>query len=217
MHLRKRGKIWYGKVYIEGVAVERSTGCTDKAAARAVLAGWEREAADPNRAATTATLNDALALVLEDRGARVHEGNGSPATVTFYRKKAGHLLRVLGHEFLISKFRDAACTWTYIDARRKEGAKPSTIDKELIALRSALKLARERGWWRGDIDAVIPPSFDPEYKPRKRSPSRAEVLALLPHLNRDSAAATCFILATSAESAAAYAALRGMFRRTSTP
>ena len=151
MHLRKRGKIWYATLWIEGRRAERSTGCTDKAAARAVLAQWEREAADPDRAAATATLNDALGLVLEDRSARVREGYGSPATVTFYRKKAGQLLRVLGHDFTLSKFKDASHTWRYIDARRQDGASPSTIGKELVALRAALKLARERGCSSGTL------------------------------------------------------------------
>ncbi|MFM2417019.1 MAG: hypothetical protein RL385_1742 [Pseudomonadota bacterium] len=208
MHLRKRGKIWYGTVYLGGRAVERTTGCTDKAAARAVLSGWEREAADPDRAATKATLNDALALMLEDRAARVHEGTGSSSTVEFYTRKAGHLLRLLGHDFALAKLRDGTHAWRYIDARRQEGARPSTINKELITLRCALKLARERGHWRGDIDAVIPTSFDREYVPRDRSPSRADVLALIPHLRPDAAAALCFVVATSAESAALHDAMR---------
>jgi hypothetical protein len=72
----------------------------------------------------------------------------------------------------------------------------------------ALKLARERGLWRGDVEAVIPATFDPEYVPKKQSPTREEVLTLLPHLSPDAAAAVCFVLATSAESAALYAARR---------
>ena len=83
MHLRQRGKIWYATVYDEhGNRDERSTGCTDKAAARAVLATWEREAADPDRAAAATTLNDALTLLLEDRAARVTNGDGSEETVS---------------------------------------------------------------------------------------------------------------------------------------
>jgi integrase len=208
MHLRKRGKIWYGTVYVGGVAKERSTACTDKAAARTVLSGWEREAADPDRAATKATLNDALALMLDDRAARVHEGTGSADTVEFYRRKAGHLLRLMGHDFPVAKLKDGTHAWRYIDARRQEGARPTTINKELITLRCALKLARERGHWRGDIDAVIPTTFEREYVPRDRSPSRADVLALLPHLYPDAAAALCFVVATSAESAALHDAMR---------
>jgi hypothetical protein len=77
-HLRKRGKIWYGTVYDQhGKREERSTGCTDKAAARAVLATWEREAADPDRAAASTTFNDALMLLLEDRQAHTANGGGS--------------------------------------------------------------------------------------------------------------------------------------------
>ena len=71
MHLRRRGNIYYATVWLDGRRVERSTGCTEKEAARTVLRQWEREAADPNRATSDTTLNDALSLLLEDRQARV--------------------------------------------------------------------------------------------------------------------------------------------------
>ena len=53
-----------------------------------------------------------------------------------------------------------------------------------------------------------PTSFDPAYNPKERPLSRQEVLALIPHLQRDSAAAAALILATSAEDAALRTALR---------
>src|SRR5690349_1167805 len=113
MHLRQRGAIWYGTVYVGDEQgnrrpQERSTGCTDRAAARAVLAQWEREAADPNRLLANTTLNEALTLLLEDRRARVLNKDGSAETVRFYEAKAGHLVRILGHEFRIAQLQDAA-------------------------------------------------------------------------------------------------------------
>lgn len=198
-HLRLRGGIWYGTLYIDSVRVERSTGCTEEEAARAVLRGWEREAADPDRATATTTLNDALNLLLDDRRARVPNGDGSETTVTYYQKKGGHLVRCLGHDFRLALFRDSARVWKYIDQRREEGAADTSIAKELVALRGALRLAKERGLWRGDIAAVIPNTFRPEYKAKKRSPRRDEVVRLLPHLLPNSAAAVTFALATSAE------------------
>jgi integrase len=208
MHLRQRGSIWYATVYLDGKPCERSTGCTDKPAARAVLAQWEREAADPDRAAAAATLNDALTLLLEDRQARVANGDGSAETVTFYRKKAGHLVRVMGHDFRIALLKDAAPVWRYIDTRRSEGMLDTSIEREVTTLRAALRLAKERGLWRGDIDGIIPDTFDPAYKPKERSPTRDEVLRLFPKLLPDAAAAVAFILATSAEDAALHRALR---------
>ena len=209
MHLRQRGKIWYATVYDEhGARDERSTGCTDKAAARAVLAAWEREAADPDRAAASTTLNDALTLLLEDRAARVKNGDGSSETVSFYQKKSGHLVRVFGHDFRIAVLKDAAPVWRYIDTRRSEGMLDTSIEREVTTLRAALRIAKERGRWKGDIDAIIPDTFDPVYKPKLRSPTRAEVLRILPHMLPDSAAAVAFILATSAEDSALHRAVR---------
>ena len=209
MHLRQRGKIWYATVYGEhGSRDERSTGCTDKAAARAVLAAWEREAADPDRAAASTTLNDALTLLLEDRAARVKNGDGSAETVSFYQKKSGHLVRLFGHDFRIAVLKDAAPVWRYIDTRRSEGMLDTSIEREVTTLRAALRIAKERGQWKGDIDAIIPDTFDPVYKPKLRSPTRAEVLRILPHMLPDSVAAVAFILATSAEDSALHRAVR---------
>src|SRR5262249_45286856 len=79
-HLRKRGKIWYATVYdSSGERRECSTGCTDKAAARTVLAKWEREAAAPDNGTTT--LNTALTILIEDREARARNGQGAKRTV----------------------------------------------------------------------------------------------------------------------------------------
>ena len=158
-HLRLRGKIWFGTLYVDAVRVERSTGCTEKEAARTVLRQWERDAADPDRAATDVTLNDALTLLLDNRRARVPNGDGSEKTVAYYTEKSGHLVRCLGHDFRLASLRDASRVWKYIDQRRKEGAADTSIAKELVALRGALRLAKERGLWRGDIDAEVRTSF----------------------------------------------------------
>jgi hypothetical protein len=55
----------------------------------------------------------------------------------------------------------------------------------------------------------VPDTFDPEYVPKGRSPTRVEVARLVPHLSPDSAAAVAFILATSAEDSALRRARRG--------
>src|SRR5580704_2788774 len=119
-HLRLRGGIWYGSVYVDSVRIERSTGCTEEEAARAVLRSWERNAADPDSAAATTTLNDALNLLLVDRRARVPNGTGSVKTVRYYKEKAGHLVRCLGHGLRLVVLQDATRVWGYIDQRRFE-------------------------------------------------------------------------------------------------
>ena len=74
-------------------------------------------------------------------------------------------------------------------------------------IRASLKLAMQRGWWRGDLDAVIPADFDPVYVAKERDFKRQEFEALIPKLGEDSAAAAAFIVATGAEDAALHRAL----------
>jgi len=93
---------------------------------------------------------------------------------------------------------DAADVDRYISQRRREEAAESTIAKELVTLRAALKLARRRKIWFGDPAAVCPIGFAPEYKPRTRALSREEMQKLLPQLIPDHAARVAFIVATSA-------------------
>ncbi len=208
-HLRQRNGIWYGTLYIDGRRVERSTGCTTKPAARAFLADWEHRSADPNRAAEDHTLEAALNLVLEDRASRVRNEDGSEMTVKFYTGVAGHVVRVLGYDLPLARIRDASTIWPYIDRRRAEGAADTSIDKEVVLIRAALKLAMQRGWWRGDLDAVIPADFDPQYTAKERNFKRFEFELMVPWLNEDAAAAAAFALATGAEDAALGRALRG--------
>lgn len=87
----------------------------------------------------------------------------------------------------------------YISTRRGEGAGEHTISKELVALRASLKIALRRGLWRGIPEAVCPIAFAPEYKPRTRFLSQAELQRLLSKLPGDRAAAVAFMVATSAE------------------
>ena len=86
----------------------------------------------------------------------------------------------------------------YISQRRSEGAVEGTIYKELVTLRTALKLARRAGLWRGDPPEVFPVAFAPEYKPRERFLCVEELQKLLAQLTPDRAARVAFIVATSA-------------------
>jgi hypothetical protein len=63
--------------------------------AEAVVAEWERAAADPNYAtASTATLSQALKLLVDDREQQARAGRRADSTVAFYREKAGVLTRI---------------------------------------------------------------------------------------------------------------------------
>jgi integrase len=206
--LRRRGKIWYATVIVDGVRRECSTGCTDEEAARTVQARWERDAADPDRGAENTTLNDALNRWLGDCRARMRNGAVVPMTEQAYTRYSGHLVRVFGHDLTLTNFKTAAAAADFIHTRRGEGASDATIKKELFVLRGTLRFAKESGLWFGDVGTAIPGSFRPEYKPKERVLTRAELVALVPHLAPDAAAAVCFIVATSAEDAALRAAMR---------
>jgi integrase len=124
--------------------------------------------------------------------------------VAFYLRKAGHLKRVFemtddGREMPFGLARlDARDVDDYISRRRREGAHENTIAKELVTLRAALKIAKRRKLWLGDIAAVLPVGFAPEYKPRERFLTPAELQRLLAQLTPDRAARVAFVVATSA-------------------
>src|SRR5207237_9123229 len=130
---------------------------------------------------------------LDDREQQAEVGSRAAATVAFYREKAGVLTRVLETDeqgeyvpLLLAQLRP----WhvdQFIARRRSEWAvapraaliaqdgsvltsavagrrvSDHTISKEVVALRSALKLARRAGLWEGDPGAICPHAFSPEY------------------------------------------------------
>ena len=205
MRLFKRGRVWWCWYYENGQRLYRSTQCRDLKAAELVARNWERDAADPHRAAArTATLNGALKLLLKDRAEQARAGRRSLDTVAFYREKAGHLVRIfeIDHSgnrasFPLAKL-EASRVDSYISQRRCEGASESTIYKEIVTLRAALRLARRAGIWFGEPAAICPIAFAPEYKPRTRALTQGELQALLAQLLPDRAARVAFIVATSA-------------------
>jgi integrase len=197
--------IWYADLRVGGRRLRRSTRCSDRKAAEAVAKQWERDEADPDYAATSkATLSHALALLIENREEQAKVGRKSAATASFYKAKAGHWTRLLETNsagtytaFPLAKLH-ARHIDAFISSRRAEGAGENTINKELITLRAALKLAKRAGIWKGDVDTVMPVGFAPEYKPRERALTYPEAHVLLAELTADRAARVAFIIATSA-------------------
>ncbi len=222
MRLFRRGKTWYGQFY--GPAserIQRSTRCHDYHAAERKVRDWERGANTASDPAATATMSDALCLMIESREAEARAGKLSESTVRFYKEKAGHILRVFeypcgkcgrpvcaehtsekdaGKEhvpFLLRHLSPAHAD-NYISRRRKEGASDRTVYKELVALRVSLKLARRAQKWHGAPEAILPVGFKSDYKPRDRFHTPEELEKLLPELIPEHATRVAFIVATSA-------------------
>ena len=203
--LTKRGHIWYAHFFHNGVRRQVSTHCTDLKAAELKLRQLERDGADPAHvAAQKASLSDALQLLIQRRTEEAAAGRRSHETVAFYKRKAGHLTRIFEHSrgdayqpFPLKALQPIDID-AYVSQRRAEAVSDHTIAKELVTLRAALKLARRAGLWRGEIDALLPVGFAPEYRPRTRALSHQELGRLLSVLPAPRAAQVSFIVATSA-------------------
>lgn len=170
--------------------IKRSTGCTDRRAAQLVLARFEREAqqrgsavrtvahdaSDPSSVPTDqATLDGVLRCLIDTA-----QANGkADGTVVMYAQKAGHLVRVLGHELDVNTL-TLATVQRFVNQRRAEGAALSTVNKELITLRAALSLARQHGvFFGGDVI----PKLNMRYVPHERYLTPDEFRALILELD----------------------------------
>lgn len=222
VYRRDGSKSWQAEWYEGGVRRQRSTRCRDKAAAEAIARQWEREGADPAGArARKATLREALELLVDQRQELADSGKRSPATVEYYVKHFGKLLRIFGEQMPLAHVTNEAVA-RYVSARRREWANDArtrhvsehTIHKEVSALGAALNLAKRRGLFVGDIEAVLPGTdeLSPEYKPRRRYLQFSEVAALLTKLPPDRAAQIAFMVGVGAERGAVERAQRSDVR-----
>ena len=169
--LYRRGRIWYGDWEdAQGERQRKSLRTTDRRVARQRLHAAEL-------ATTDRASNQGAGLVMAIDWAMAETAN--PHTSKSYGQKARHLVRLLGDGDVNNLGRDAVSQ--YIATRKTEGANPNTVHKELVVLRLALKQARNRGLFRGDIAAIVPAIRKP-YTPRQRFLTTAEFSALLAEL-----------------------------------
>jgi integrase len=203
VRLYKRGRVWWAR-YFDAASRKfrrRSTKLTDRGAAERVARDYELVGADPDGAAReTATLAGALDDLKRENDARVIEKKMAPATAIFYERRARQLLRLVGEGVMPNRLAllrprhiDAL-----VDARRAEGWKAHTIAKDLITMRLALRLAKRRGKWKGDLEEFMPERFSANYQPVERWLPHAELWALLAELPPARAAWVAFAVATSA-------------------
>lgn len=198
---KRRGRPGY---YYQAHNKRVATGCTDREAAKAWVREYERSRVDPTYATARETgLEEIFLAYLR------HQENERRAAGTqrMNRQHAGHYLRILGDMPVLRL--TAERVDHYIDVRTREGTGRGTLYKELSTLRKCLKVAKRRGFFPRDIDAVMPSGFRQEYIPRTRKLSLAEVEALMAQLLPHRAAFVAFVVATSARQAEAESSAKG--------
>lgn len=191
-----------------GKALRESTGQRDDVAAHKIfLARVRKDPLDGSEEAPQRGLNDALVARLE--WLESNRKNNDPTrkklaadTIEFYRKKSGVLVRLFGADTPISEVtRPERIRW-YITARTEEGAKGTTIGKELTALSMAVKLAKKDGVDCALLADVKPEDFKVTYVPRERWLRREEYERFMSwwYANRDplKGATLDFIVSTGA-------------------
>lgn len=207
----KKSGIWH--VYFvdrDGKRFRQTTKHEDKARARAVADDLYLRHADPTHsAADTTTVRAAadglmIALVNEAKPESTRE---------FYAQKLGHVLRLFGESLPMSRV-DAKRVDGFIETRKLEGAKPSTIAKELVAIRRMLKHARRRGEFNKEISQVMPVTFSAQYEPRTRRIDYETAWSLIRVLPKDAGRYVAFTCATSSRDAGARRALGADYDRT---
>jgi hypothetical protein len=226
-HLFRRGKIWYGWTYdASGNQEKFSTKCSDKAAARLVLAQKERDTADPDTARKKgATLGDAFDLLLKDRKALVTAGRRSERTLAFYDSHSrpwfifagiqikkipaemiGKLtleerndLAELGKKLALVDAGDERFVDALIQHRREVSTSEHTIHHDRQTFKTALGMAKRARIWSGDLSVVFAP-HDTGYEPKQHWISHEDADKLLKTIILPHRRAyVAFILATGSE------------------
>ena len=165
MGLYKRGRFWWGSYHDPRIKqfVRKSTKTADKEAARAVLRGWERSAADPDSRPKNSTTVRALIVAYRDAKTRSKRSAGTLRGIHLHVR---HLARILGDETIVRDI-SAAAVDRYVHQRQDETAAETTIAKELSTLRGMLKLAH-RYEWCDHPDRVMPTDIKATSKPGTR-------------------------------------------------
>lgn len=191
-----RGKVYwcYVRPPFGGRGKRVSTKQRDRKAALVVWRELERQSVTPpDQAAHKTTLGSAIVRRIAER----RSAGKADGTISMYEQKSRHISRILGAETPLSRV-GAAEVDHFVSTRLAEGAERTTVHKELVTLRGALKLARRRGEYARSLEEVMPTDFSAEYKPRTRALSFAEIPLLLAEFPPARAAIIATIIATGA-------------------
>jgi len=190
-----RGRIWWCLVTNPkgGRSLRRSTRCHDRVAARKRWLELERAViTQADRPPDSPT----LAFVLDWRLSERETAGKKPGTLSMYGQKGRHLVRLLGADTLLSDI-GAQQIDQFAAERLKEGAARTTVHKELVTLRGALKLARRYRQYPYALDEVMP-EFAIEYVPKERALPLHEIALLLGTLPAKRSALVGLLIATAA-------------------
>jgi integrase len=208
MGLFKRGgKFWWGSYHDPRTKTfeRKSTKCTDKEAARAVLREWERVASDPGyRAKDSTTLR---VLIADYQAAKKLAGRAEGTRKAIFAH-VRHIAKVIGDATIVRDI-SARDVDRYIAKRHDDGAKNATIAKELSTLRGMLKLAHRHE--HCDHPAkVMPVDFDGASEPVTRKVDSLSDLGKLLDAMTDTMrkAHVLFLAATGADWGASLTARR---------
>ena len=198
MRIYKRGDKWWTSWTEGGETKRKTTGCTDRAAAKATADRWERERADPDHAAAVrATLTDAVKAFLDE----LRLADAPAGTINMYECKCGHLERLLPARLAQV---DATSVDLYFSTRSKEHASKTrfvattTLYKEWIALSQVLQGAQRKKLFKESIAPLRPKWVKPTSKARETFLTWDQADALLRHADASERPIAAFILATGA-------------------
>jgi integrase len=167
-----------------------STKERNRRTAQVVADGRERRAANPEYRAGSTTLEKAVYSFLTQHAARKAEG-----TRHMYGVKCRQLLRLIGRQRVLGDI-DAQVVDEYTAKRLEEGAKQSTIGKELVSLRGVLKLARRQRLYPFSLDEVMPSGWNGASEPKDRWCTAEEVWRIMAELPAHRAVVVAFHVAT---------------------
>lgn len=191
----KKGNIWWCRVRNPdgGRHIRLTTGCKDRKAAVARWRELERKVVSGTDPRTNSPpLDEALGRRLDER----RSAGRAEGTLQMLKSKSRHLTRLIGASTPIRRI-DARMVDAFVEARLDEGAARTTIYKELVTLRGALKLARRLGEYDRPLDQVMP-EFAALYVPKERALSFLEIDRLMAQLPEERAALVGLVIAVAA-------------------
>jgi hypothetical protein len=180
----QRGGKWWGVIpRDDGEAERRSLRLSASAPRTEAIARW-LEAARVQRSADKSAHTPRVGALFDAYVAEQKRRGRSEATREIDETKAGHFIRLWGGTMPTHNI-TASLVAKYIEQREEEGANPRTIQRELIVLRGALKLAIHRGTFTTPLERVMPLGYAPKYVPRTRWLSWDEAHRIFDELTED--------------------------------